>query len=76
VNVTLPNGRPLRDDASYTLAVPDFLAGGGSGYAMLRGQPAVNTGIVDIDAFVNYLRRARQPVRAAAEPRIATAVAP
>jgi len=76
VNVTLPNGRPLRDDASYTLAVPDFLAGGGSGYAMLRGQPAVNTGIVDIDAFVNHLRRARQPVRAAAEPRIATAVAP
>ncbi|MFM2041757.1 MAG: hypothetical protein RLY86_333 [Pseudomonadota bacterium] len=30
-------GRPVVDDARYTLAVPDFLAAGGDGYAMLRG---------------------------------------
>lgn len=76
VNVTLADGAPLREGARYTLAVPDFLAAGGSGYAMLRGQPAVNTGIVDIDAFVTYLRRLRQPVRVAADSRIANAVAP
>ena len=76
VTVTLADGAPLREDARYTLAVPDFLASGGSGYSMLRGQPSVNTGIVDIDAFVTFLRRARQPVRVAAESRIANAVAP
>ena len=76
VTVTLADGAPLREDARYTLAVPDFLASGGSGYSMLRGQPAVNTGIVDIDAFVTYLRRARQPVRVAAESRVVNAVAP
>jgi 2',3'-cyclic-nucleotide 2'-phosphodiesterase (5'-nucleotidase family) len=76
VTVTLANGASLRDGARYTLAVPDFLASGGSGYSMLRGQPAVNTGIVDIDAFVTFMRRARQPVRVTAESRIATAVAP
>ncbi|MGD0483782.1 MAG: 5'-nucleotidase C-terminal domain-containing protein, partial [Gemmatimonadales bacterium] len=64
------NGRPVRDDAHYTLAVPDYLASGGSGYAMLRGRPAVNVGVTDLDAFIAYLRRLPQPVRAPAEVRI------
>ena len=68
--VVLADGRAIRDDARYTLAVPDFLAAGGSGYAMLRGLPAQNTGVVDLDALVNYLRRLPQPVRAPAEARV------
>lgn len=66
---TLADGRPLLDTARYTLAVPDFMAAGGSGYAMLR-VPAENTGIVDLDALVEYLRRLPQPVRPADEVRV------
>jgi 5'-nucleotidase/UDP-sugar diphosphatase len=67
----MADGRPLRDDGQYTLAVPDYLAAGGSGYAMLRGLPAENTGVVDVDALVEYLRHQRQPVRAPREARVA-----
>ena len=69
-SAVLADGRPLRDDGRYTVAVPDYLASGGSGYAMLRGRPAVNTGVTDLDAFIAYLRRLPQPVRAPAETRI------
>ncbi len=60
--VRLADGRALLDTSSYTLAVPDFMAAGGSGYAMLR-VPAENTGVVDLDALVEYLRKLPQPVR-------------
>jgi 5'-nucleotidase len=68
--ITLADGRAVRDDGRYTLAVPDFMAAGGSGYAMLRPLPAINTGVVDLDALVTYLRQLPQPVRIPAESRI------
>jgi 5'-nucleotidase len=34
-------GAPLRDDATYQLAVSNYLAGGGDGYAMLKGLPVL-----------------------------------
>jgi 5'-nucleotidase len=34
-------GTPLRDDATYKLAVSNYLAGGGDGYAMLKGLPVL-----------------------------------
>jgi len=71
-SLTLADGRPVRDDARYTLAVPDYLASGGSGYSMLRGRPAVNTGVVDLDAVIAYLQHLPQPVRAPAEARVTT----
>ncbi|HVM42828.1 MAG TPA: 5'-nucleotidase C-terminal domain-containing protein [Gemmatimonadales bacterium] len=67
--VTLADGRPVLDTATYTLAVPDFMAAGGSGFAMLR-LPAENTGVVDVEAFVTYLRSLPQPVRAPEEVRV------
>jgi 2',3'-cyclic-nucleotide 2'-phosphodiesterase (5'-nucleotidase family) len=70
VGLTLADGRPVRDGARYTLAVPDYLASGGSGYAMLRGRPSVNTGVVDLDAVIAYLRKLPQPVRAPAVARV------
>jgi 2',3'-cyclic-nucleotide 2'-phosphodiesterase (5'-nucleotidase family) len=70
-SVTLASGAPVLDTATYTLAVPDFMAAGGSGYAMLRGAPSENTGIVDLDAFTDYLRRLPQPVRPVEEARVA-----
>lgn len=71
--IVMDDGRPLRDDGRYTLAVPDYLAAGGSGYAMLRGLPAENTGIVDVDALIEYLRRQRQPVRVPSGSRVTAA---
>jgi 5'-nucleotidase len=35
------NGQPLRDEASYRLATSNYLAGGGDGYAMLKGLPVL-----------------------------------
>jgi 2',3'-cyclic-nucleotide 2'-phosphodiesterase (5'-nucleotidase family) len=65
----LSDGRDIDPDGTYTLAVPDFLAAGGSGFAMLVGQPAEETGLPDIDAVVRYLAVLRDPVVAPAEPR-------
>jgi 2',3'-cyclic-nucleotide 2'-phosphodiesterase (5'-nucleotidase family) len=34
-------GQPLRDEATYKLATSNYLAGGGDGYAMLKGLPVL-----------------------------------
>jgi 2',3'-cyclic-nucleotide 2'-phosphodiesterase/3'-nucleotidase/5'-nucleotidase len=60
--VRLPNGRRMEDRATYTLAINDFLAGGMEAYDMLPSFPSERTGVVDLDAMVNYLRRLPQPV--------------
>ena len=73
--VMLAGGRPLVDTAAYTLAVPDFMAAGGSGYAMLR-VPAENTGVVDLDALVDYLRALPQPVRPPDDVRVESGRSP
>jgi 2',3'-cyclic-nucleotide 2'-phosphodiesterase (5'-nucleotidase family) len=72
VSLVLADGRAVRDDATYTLGTFDFLAKGGSGFSMLRDRPFRNTGVDELDAFIAWLRREPQPVRAArsAVPRI------
>jgi 5'-nucleotidase len=60
--VELPDGRPLRSDAMYTLAVDDFVAAGGEGYTMLLGLPAIPAGMLDVNGLITYLRRLPQPV--------------
>ena len=58
----LINGRSLDDQRGYTIAVPDFLADGGSGYDMLNGRPRTDVGLVDLDALIAYLSVIRSPV--------------
>jgi 5'-nucleotidase len=60
--VEFRGGRKLQTDASYTLAVDDFLAGGGEGYTMLAGRPAEPAGMLDVDGLIAYLKRLPQPV--------------
>lgn len=67
--VRLANGRDLDARRTYTLAVPDFVADGGDGFAMLPGQPRVDAGLVDLDAVVAYLSVLRKPVDAPADAR-------
>src|SRR2546425_324292 len=61
---TLADGKGIEGGRSYTLAVSDFLATGGSGYTMLVGSPAVDVDAVDLDAFIQYLAVLRQPIAA------------
>jgi 2',3'-cyclic-nucleotide 2'-phosphodiesterase/3'-nucleotidase/5'-nucleotidase len=61
-SVELPGGRKFRTDATYTLAVDDFLSAGGDGYTALVGLPAEPGGMLDIEGLIAYLRRLPQPV--------------
>jgi 2',3'-cyclic-nucleotide 2'-phosphodiesterase (5'-nucleotidase family) len=72
-DVRLLNGRRLVDKATYSLALLDFLATGGSGFDMFADAPAERTGYTDIEAFVLYLKRLTQPVEAPAAPRVVPA---
>ncbi len=66
----LANGKDVDDDRTYTLAVSDFLAAGGSGYAMLRGATAGDVGLTDLDALIQYLAVLRQPIAAPDDQRL------
>jgi 2',3'-cyclic-nucleotide 2'-phosphodiesterase (5'-nucleotidase family) len=60
---TLDDGSPIRPDARYSVTVNDFMAEGGSGFTMLQeGTSVVRTGIVDLDALVDYLRARPRPL--------------
>lgn len=37
------NGRPLDPNATYTVALPDFMLNGGDGYTMFANQPVLLT---------------------------------
>jgi 5'-nucleotidase len=62
--IELAGGRPLRSNATYTLAVDEFLAAGGEGYTMLSGLPSEPAGMLDIEGLLVYLRRLPQPITA------------
>ena len=65
----LTNGRKIEPKATYALVVSDFLAAGGSGFAMLKSVPATPVGLTDLDALIAYLKVLPQPVDAPAEAR-------
>jgi 2',3'-cyclic-nucleotide 2'-phosphodiesterase/3'-nucleotidase/5'-nucleotidase len=56
------DGRPVRDGDRLTLAVNDFMAGGGGGFASLTTLEAEPVGVTDLEALVTYLRERPQPV--------------
>src|SRR5216117_2010550 len=68
--VRLANGRGIDGGRTYSVAMSDFLAAGGSGYAMLRGLPAADVGLVDLDALIQYLAVLRPPVEAPGDERV------
>ncbi len=55
------NGVPVDPAASYRVTVNNFLAGGGDGFTALLAGTDLLTGMIDLDAFVNYLT-AKSPV--------------
>src|SRR4029078_11391415 len=59
--VTMADGQPLRDDATYTLVMSNFLVGGGDGLGLAADALKTEAlGIPDIDALVNYVRAPAQ----------------
>ena len=65
----LANGKSIEQDRTYTLVVSDFMATGGSGFAMLAGVPREDIDIVDLDALIRYLSVIPAPVEAPVEAR-------
>ena len=54
-------GEPLDDATVYKVAMPDFLAEGGDGYAMFTSlEPGYKTGLVMYDVVASALREGRQ----------------
>jgi 5'-nucleotidase len=65
VSVTMADGAPLRDDASYTVVLNEYMATGRDGRILVRGATKdEQLGPRDIDAFAAYLESRPQPVRA------------
>ncbi|CAM3347037.1 bifunctional metallophosphatase/5'-nucleotidase [Deinococcus deserti] len=67
-SVTL-NGQPLSDTQVYKVAMNNFTAGGGDGFTMFAGARRLDTGTLDVDVLVNYLK-ANSPADARNEGRI------
>ncbi|WP_440603209.1 bifunctional metallophosphatase/5'-nucleotidase [Bacillus sp. GB_SG_008] len=56
VSITLENGEPLEDDATYSVVVNSFLANGGDKFTIFqKGRNRVE-GPTDQEAFANYIR--------------------
>ncbi len=70
-SVTLADGRPFDDAATYTIVINDFMLTGGSGLAF-PGQPIASQSVdmTDLDALIAYLKAAPQPVQAPRDERI------
>ena len=65
VSVTMADGAPLRDDASYTVVLNEYMATGRDGKILARSATKdEQLGPTDLDAFVAYLESRPQPVRA------------
>lgn len=48
-------GKPLDEHKLYTLSLPDYIAGGGDGYPILKDNPSyVNTGFIDAEMLKRY----------------------
>jgi 5'-nucleotidase len=63
-------GRRIRADRGYSLAVTNFLAGGGDGLPVLPARRPVPSGKSDLDAVLDWFRRLPQPIRGPAERRL------
>ena len=70
-SLTLADGRPFDDSATYSVVINDFMLTGGSGLAF-PGQPIASEPIdvTDLDALIAYLKSLPQPVSVKAEARI------
>jgi 5'-nucleotidase len=65
----LDDGKSVDEGRTYSLIVSDFMATGGSGFAMLTGAPREDLDVIDLDALVRYLGALPAPAEAPPEAR-------
>lgn len=71
ISARLDDGSNIRPDVRYTVILNDFLATGGDGLGLESGAlKSEILPIVDLDAFIAYLKSLPQPVRAPAGRRL------
>uniref|UniRef100_A0A7C4RTW3 Bifunctional metallophosphatase/5'-nucleotidase n=1 Tax=Desulfatirhabdium butyrativorans TaxID=340467 RepID=A0A7C4RTW3_9BACT len=49
--------QPVQEEVVYPTVVNAFVAGGGDGFRVIGNTPGVDTGIIDSDAFLKYLKQ-------------------
>jgi 5'-nucleotidase len=69
-SLQLADGTPIDPAASYSVALNNYLQGGGDGFAVLKGGTGVVAGPFDIDALVTYLGMMAAPISPATDGRI------
>jgi 5'-nucleotidase len=65
-SVKLQGDRKLSTRERYAVSLPDYLARGGDGFTDLASVPATPSGVMDVDALRDFLRRLPQPVEVVA----------
>jgi len=53
----LVGGKPIDPEKTYKVVTNDYMAGGGDGYTMLKGQPGYNTFYVMADVLTEYIQK-------------------
>lgn len=69
VEIRLDGGGVLEDEAEYTLATSNFIAGGGDGYSMLSSFDPEWVGTTTLDALITHLQSLESPQASVLEPR-------
>jgi 5'-nucleotidase len=64
------DGTAIDPAASYTVAMNNYLQGGGDGFSVLKAGTGVVTGPIDLDALLSYLRGLGGPVAPTTDGRI------
>jgi 2',3'-cyclic-nucleotide 2'-phosphodiesterase (5'-nucleotidase family) len=62
--MVLDDGRVIEAGDTVTVALTDFVAGGGDGYSMFREERWRRADLLDLDALLDYLAARPQPVTA------------
>lgn len=69
-SIAMADGRPFRDDATYSIVLNDFMATGGDDLGISSdGGAATPANIVDLDALIDYSRSRPQPVQPPSDTR-------
>jgi 2',3'-cyclic-nucleotide 2'-phosphodiesterase (5'-nucleotidase family) len=62
-------GKPIIADQRYIIALPDYVANGGSGASMLKDKPKIKSGLLIRDLLVEYAGKITQPIEVRVEGR-------
>ncbi|MFS0907514.1 bifunctional UDP-sugar hydrolase/5'-nucleotidase [Priestia aryabhattai] len=69
-NMTLASGEPIVDTQVYTVTTNSFLSEGGDGFTKFLEMKNKEPGVNDLDALVNYVKKATKPMNTHIEGRI------